>query len=223
LIYSFCEYLIDTQRRELRRAGVLCPIEPQVFDLLVFLIQNRERVVSKDEVLKAIWHGRIASEGVMSTRMNAVRHAIGDDGVQQRLIRTLRTRGYRFVGDVHEEKAEAVASRIDAASLHKLTWSVKGVPIVIVGTFSNVTGDPTHQSAADGLMEEVIVALSKFGWFLVSRPSSSFVEGLLGSRQPANKLGMQYHLQGILRQSGDRLRLNVSLSERFIGQQIWAE
>lgn len=98
---------LDTARRELRRATELVSVEPQVFDLLVYLIQNRECVVSKDELLSTICEGRAVSESSLTSRINAARCAIGDNGLEQRLIKTLLRRGVRFVGEVKEEQPYA--------------------------------------------------------------------------------------------------------------------
>src|SRR6185503_4191736 len=102
LQYLFEGYSLDTDRRELRRGEGIVPVEPQVFDLLTFLVRNRDRVVSKDDLIASIWNGRIVSESALTTRINAVRTALGDSGEAQRLIRTLRGRGIRFVGTVNE-------------------------------------------------------------------------------------------------------------------------
>jgi TolB-like protein/DNA-binding winged helix-turn-helix (wHTH) protein len=103
LLYSFEDFSLDTARRELRRSGALIALQPQVFDLLEYSIRNRERVVSKDDLLVAVWNGRIVSESTLSTRINAARSAIGDSGEEQRLIRTAHGKGIRFVGAVREQ------------------------------------------------------------------------------------------------------------------------
>jgi DNA-binding winged helix-turn-helix (wHTH) protein len=112
VIYLFEGNTFDTERRELRRAGALCPLEPQLFDLLEYLIRNRHRVVARDDVLKAVWNGRIVSEAALDTRISAARRLIGDDGTEQRLLKTIRTRGFRFVGEVQEEDSRAARTRI---------------------------------------------------------------------------------------------------------------
>jgi DNA-binding winged helix-turn-helix (wHTH) protein len=104
LLYSFEGFSLDTARRELRRGRALVPLQPQVFDLLEYVIRNPERVVSKDDLLAAVWNGRIVSESTLSTRINAARNAIGDSGEEQRLIRTAHGKGIRFVGAVREEE-----------------------------------------------------------------------------------------------------------------------
>src|SRR5256886_16237448 len=98
----FEDHVLDVDRRELRRATHLITLEPQVFDLLVFLIRNRDRVVSKDDLIAGVWDGRIVSESTLASRINAARRAIGDDGEQQRLIRTAARKGIRFVGIIRE-------------------------------------------------------------------------------------------------------------------------
>ena len=104
MLYSFEDFSLDTARRELRRSGTPIALQPQVFDLLEYLIRNRERVVGKDDLLAAVWKGRIVSEWNLSTRINAARSAIGDSGEEQRLIRTAHGKGFRFVGAVREEE-----------------------------------------------------------------------------------------------------------------------
>ena len=102
LRYLFEEYAFDTDRRELYRGADVVTIAPQVFDLLDYLIRNRERVVSKDDLIYAIWNGRIVSDAALTTRLNVARSAIGDSGDEQRLIKTLPRKGFRFVGTVRE-------------------------------------------------------------------------------------------------------------------------
>jgi len=109
LLYLFENFTLDTDRRELHRGSVRLGVEPQVFDVLQHLIRNRERVVSKDELLAQVWHGRIVSEATLSSRINAARSAVGDNGEQQRLIRTVARKGFRFVGAAREEQRGAPA------------------------------------------------------------------------------------------------------------------
>src|SRR6478672_1637081 len=101
--YFFEDCALDTDRRELRRGPDVVPTTPQVLDLLEYLIRSRDRVVSKDDLVNAIWNGRIVSDAALTTRLNAVRRAIGDSGQHQRLIKTFPRKGFRFVGAVHDE------------------------------------------------------------------------------------------------------------------------
>jgi DNA-binding winged helix-turn-helix (wHTH) protein len=109
LLYIFDKYALDPDRRELRCGATAVAMEPQAFDLLVYLIRHREHVVSRDELIEHIWGGRIVSESALSTRINAVRSAIGDSGTEQRLIKTLSRKGVRFVAEVREGRASTVA------------------------------------------------------------------------------------------------------------------
>ena len=118
MLYLFANCALDTDRRELRRGTRPVPIEPQVFDILEFLIANRSRVVSKDDLREAIWRGRIVSESALSTRLNSARAAIGDDGDAQRFIRTLPRKGVRFVAEVHVEPKTVQAAKLTAAAPH---------------------------------------------------------------------------------------------------------
>lgn len=100
MLFLFNNYALDSERRELRDSGDLVPMEPQVFDLLVYLMQNRDRVVSKDDLIASVWGGRIVSDSTLDSRINAVRKAVGDSGGRQQLIRTIARKGFRFVGEV---------------------------------------------------------------------------------------------------------------------------
>jgi len=111
--FLFGDYALDLERRELRRGAELVEVEPQVFDLLAYLVENRDRVASKDDLLAAVWHGRIVSESTLTSRITAARQAIGDSGEQQRFIRTVSRRGFRFVGEVREQSATSPAGTRD--------------------------------------------------------------------------------------------------------------
>src|SRR6266508_2071214 len=98
--YRFAEFEIDLSQHELRRLGESVHIEPQVFDLIVHLVRNHDRIVSKDELIETIWNGRIISEAALSSRINGARRALGDNGNDQIFIKTFHKRGFRFLGDV---------------------------------------------------------------------------------------------------------------------------
>ena len=110
--FHFADFHIDLARHELRRAGDPIPLEPQVFDVLVHLLRHRDRIVSKDELIETIWHGRIVSEAALSSRINAVRRALGDNGSDQMFVRTMHKRGFRFVGDVDELQPACPRDRV---------------------------------------------------------------------------------------------------------------
>jgi DNA-binding winged helix-turn-helix (wHTH) protein/Flp pilus assembly protein TadD len=149
LFYLFDGSVLDTDRRELRRDGTTIDIEPQVFDLLEYLIRHRERVVSRDELIEQIWCGRVVSESALSTRINAVRNAVGDSGVQQRLLKTLPRKGIRFVGEVREEQhapEEALANTAEnrAIATTDMRPPLAGLPVrTMVGSASDLSSPAT--------------------------------------------------------------------------------
>src|SRR3954449_10204820 len=125
----FRDHLLDTDRRELSRETVPIAVEPQVFDLVVHLMENRDRVVSKDELIDKIWHGRSVSESTLTSRINAARKAVGDSGASQAVIRTIARKGFRFVGEVSKPNG-AIASQGAPAQgeLPQLETSPSAIP-----------------------------------------------------------------------------------------------
>src|SRR6202034_623131 len=132
LLFSFDQFVLDTERRELRGPAGPIPLEPQVFDFLVYLIRNRDRVVSKDDIITAIWSGRVVSESVLTTRLNAARSAIGDSGAAQRLIKTLPRKGMRFVGNVRDAQTFAIASFAEQRKVPLTVLELPDRPSVVV-------------------------------------------------------------------------------------------
>ena len=382
MLYSFEDFSLDTARRELRRGGALIAIQPQVFDLLEYAIRNRQRVVSKDDLLAAVWNGRIVSESTLSTRINAARSAIGDSGEEQRLLRTAHGKGIRFVGAVREgeetvRKLAAIfaadvagysrlmgqdeigtlrrltacrailderiaahrgrifgsagdsvvadfASAIDAvqcavavqdalaneeqmrfrigvhvgdvivqsenlfgdgvniaARLEGLAepggicisgavrdqigtklpiaftdlgeqqfkniaqpiraYCIGGAgvsasaiapaslplpdkPSIAVLPFQNMSGDPNQEYFADGVVEEIITALSRYpSLFVIARNSSFTYKGRAGDiKQVGRELGVRYALEGSVRKAGNRVRVTAQLIEAEAGNHVWA-
>jgi DNA-binding winged helix-turn-helix (wHTH) protein len=166
--YRFENCVLDTDRRELRRGTRLVPVEPQVFDVLAYLIRNRERVVSKDDLLASVWRGRIVSESALGTRINAARSAVGDSGEAQRLIRTLPRKGIRFVAAVQEENlgARAQDSLRDSS---KAALALPDRPSIAVLPLTNMSGDPDQEYFADGISEDLITAFPASAGFSSSR------------------------------------------------------
>src|SRR5436309_9429666 len=115
MIVNFGDCEIDVERRELKRANAPVHVEPQVFDLLNYLVRNRDRVVSKDDLIASIWGGRIVSDSTLTSRINAARKAIGDSGEGQKLIRTIARKGLRFVGDVRTQASDGAPAESAAA------------------------------------------------------------------------------------------------------------
>jgi pimeloyl-ACP methyl ester carboxylesterase/DNA-binding winged helix-turn-helix (wHTH) protein len=133
MLFSFEDFTLDVKRRELRRGAVPVPVEPQVFDLLVYLIQNRDRVVSRDDLIASVWAGRIVSESTLASRINAARQALGDSGEAQRLIKTIQRKGIRFAGDLKDSPVAASPAPAAKAVAQDVTFcrTADGVHLAI--------------------------------------------------------------------------------------------
>ena len=223
--YLFESYAFDTNRRELHRGADLITMTPQVFDLLDYLIRNRERVVSKDDLIDAIWDGRIVSDAALTTRLNAARKAIGDSGEEQRLIKTLPRKGFRFVGPVREAEGDAVAAVAYNPVEPKPALTPPDKPSIAVLPFHNLSGDPEQEYFADGIAEDVLTTLSKIQEVLVIAHASSFVfKGQARDiREIGQVLGARYVLEGSVRKAGNRVRLAAQLIDSLNGGHVWAD
>ncbi|OAF16025.1 winged helix-turn-helix domain-containing tetratricopeptide repeat protein [Bradyrhizobium neotropicale] len=224
--YLFEEYVFDTDRRELHRGADLVSVAPQVFDILDYLIRNRERVVTKDDLMNAIWKGRIVSEAALTTRLNAARTAIGDRGEAQRLIKTLPRKGFRFVGAVREaqkpDPLEAIHGQQDARIV---ALPLPDKPSIAVLPFANLSSDPEQDYFADGVVEDITMALSLFRWlFVVARNSSFAYKGRpVDVKQVGRELGVRYALEGSVRRAGNRVRIAAQLIDAETGAHLWAD
>ncbi|WP_186294390.1 winged helix-turn-helix domain-containing tetratricopeptide repeat protein [Bradyrhizobium guangdongense] len=221
MAFQFEDFVLDFERRELRRAGALVALEPQVFDLLTFLVRNRDRVVTRDNLLDAIWNGRVVSESTLASRINAVRRAINDSGEEQRLIRTVARKGVRFIGEVVETASAPPVPRDEATA----SLPLPDRPAIAVLPFSNLSGEIEQDYFSDGISEDIITALSKLRWFFVIARNSSFIyKGrAVHLRQVADELGVRYVVEGSVRKDGERVRITAQLNDVATGSHLWAE
>jgi TolB-like protein len=236
--FRFADFEIDVARQELRRAGDLIPVEPQVFDLLVHLIRNCNRIVTREELIDAVWKGRVISEATLSSRVSAVRRVIGDNGTDQALIRTHHKRGFRFVGRVDDAKrvrevpgtnsvqqkfVSDESQRQSAVGPRPLALPDK--PSIAVLPFQNRSGDSVQEYFADGLTEDIITGLSRQRWFFVIARNSSFAFKADASdvRKVASELGVRYVLEGSVRRASGRVRVTAQLIDASKGVNLWAD
>jgi TolB-like protein len=224
LRYLFEDCVLDTDRRELHRGAAPVAVEPQVFDLIVHLIQHRDRVVGKDELLATVWHGRIVSESAVFNRINAARTAIGDAGARQRLIKTLPRRGLRFIGDVLEDECPGMVDA-QAAAQPRDALPLPDRPSIVVLPFTNMSGDPDQEYFVDGLSEDLTTGLARIRWLFVIARNSAFAyrDRSVDISQISRELGVRYVLEGSVRRGGDRLRINAQLVDAITGAHLWAE
>lgn len=228
LQFSFKDYVLDLDRRELTRASRAVAIGPQVFDLLVYLIQNRDRVVTKDGLLDAVWNGRIVSESTLTSHINAVRKAIGDSGEEQQLVRTIPRKGFRFVAEVSEIRSNTgvpESSSISSSLASRPPLSLPDKPSIAVLPFQNLSGDPGQTYFVDGVVEDIITALSRVRWLFVIARTSSFAyrDHAYELNNVGQELGVRYVLEGSFRKAADRIRITGQLVEASTGEHLWAE
>jgi TolB-like protein len=226
--YLFGDYELDSDRRELTRRGKAVATGPKVFDLLLYLVQNRAHVVSKDDLLSAVWAGRIVSESTLTSHINAVRKAIGDNGEEQRLVKTLPRKGFRFVGDVSEGSDSHAAPETGAAKPDEASAPVlilPDSPSIAALPFQNWSGDPEQEYFADGVVEDIITALSRIRWlFVIARNSSFTYKGrAVDVKQVGRDLGVRYVLEGSVRKAANRVRITGQLIDATTGTHLWAD
>jgi TolB-like protein len=228
--FTFGGYRLDPVRRELTRGTEGIAIGPQVFDLLVYLVQNRERVVSKDDLLDNVWRGRIVSESTLTSHINAARKAVRDNGVEQRWIRTVSRKGFRFVGEVREEQLDAGFPPVSVPGVSEIGLVEHGLalpdrPSIAVLPFQNLSHDAEQEYFTDGVVEDIITALSRIRWLFVTARNSSFTyKGrAVDIKQVGRELGVRYVLEGSVRKAPHRVRITGQLIDASTGSHVWAE
>ena len=195
--FIFDNQTLDTDRRELRGGSGLVAVEPQVFDLLVYLLENRNRLVSKDDLIASVWGGRIVSDSTLASRINAARRAVGDNGEEQRLIRTVARRGVRFVGSVRTRPngSQPAEAAVPPGDLQASPRSER--PAIAVLSFINTSGEPEQEYFSDGISEDITTALSKVRWFFVIARNSAFA--YKGRSVPAKRIGEELGVSYLVR------------------------
>lgn len=227
MIYSFDEFELDLARAELQQNGEALPVEPQVFALIAFLVEHRDRLVSRDEIFEKLWEGRIVSDSALSSRVKSARRLLGDDGKSQRFIRTVHGRGLRFVGDVRILREPAFDATADPAA-GSLSTGAPGHdtrPSIAVLPFVRIGAGDTWSSLADGLPHELIAELARLRWlFIVARASSFRLRTEdIDPREVGQLLGVRYCLSGTVEVTGKRLAVTAELADTGGGDVIWAE
>lgn len=240
MIYRFGDFTLDSSVYELRRSGKPVAIEPQVFGTLEFLIRKRHKVVSRDDLIDAVWQGRSVSDTTLSSRIFAARRAVGDTGKTKSLIVTVPRRGFRFVGEVDSsESRNGVPASADTAPTRTGTansasdqspatgspdYAGTVMPTLAVLPFRNLSPS-LDEYFCDGLTEDIISNLTHFSELRVIASGSSFhfKDGSLTQAELARELNAQYIVEGSVRSDGGRLRISVKLIEAGTGVSIWAD
>jgi TolB-like protein/Tfp pilus assembly protein PilF len=238
LQFTFEGHVVDTNTRELRRGREPVTVEPQVLDLLIYLIENRDRLVTRDDLIASVWRGRNVSDSSLSSRIHAARKAIGDSGRDQKLIRTVARRGLRFVGTLETPAGGPPAPTGDRGTApidSNVFMAAKAEPrhappisdrrVIAVLPFTNMSNDPEQDYFSDGISEDLITALSKLRWFFVIARNSSFTyKGkAVHIKQVGEELGAGYVVEGSVRKSGGRVRITAQLNDVASGSHVWAD
>ena len=223
MIYRFGHCSVDTARHELWRSGQRIPVEPQVIAVLIHLIENRDRVVSREELHRRVWGDRIVTDSVLSVRIRAARAAVGDDGNAQAIIRTVHRTGYRFVAHVETSGAMSLADGAPPAGGPEAA-SVSNEPALVVLPFEPI-GDPALADIlARGLTSDVTTGLGRSGVLLViARGTAAQFGGNRDARDIGQALGVRYVVQGAVQARGERLRVDVALVEASTRHELWSE
>ena len=221
MIYSNEHFSVDTTTFRLERDGEPCPLEPQVFDLIVYLIEHRDRVVTREELLDNLWQGRIVSESAINARIKLARKALGDNGKQQKFIKTIHRRGYHFIAAIECPRNPGMPSPSHATQEQPNS----GKPSIAVLPFACNSTESTDRDLAEGLSTVVIGNLSCYHELLVIDPESAFAfhQGEDNIVDFATRLGVDYVVNGSVRRAGERLRISAQLIEVEHNKTIWVQ
>jgi DNA-binding winged helix-turn-helix (wHTH) protein/tetratricopeptide (TPR) repeat protein len=234
--YAFEDFILNTDRVELTKGGCEIAVEPQVFDLLHILIQNRDRVLSKDELIELIWEGRIISDAAISSCVKMLRKALDDDGKQQRIIRTVHGRGFRFVaavdeianvsaGQAREPPAIEPLPSVQEEQLSTISQRKGGKPSVVVLPFQSFVSEGPEAVFSEALPHELIQALSRLRWIRVIARGTAFRFRMADPdlAEIGRRLDVRYALCGSISRLGDKLAITIELSDCETGDVVWAE
>jgi adenylate cyclase len=217
--YSFERWTLDCTRGALADQDGEIALRPKSFEVLRFLVSNAGRLVSRDEVLEAIWPGVTVTEESLTQCISEIRTALGESG--QRMIKTVPKRGYLFAVEVtcNREEPPSAASKADAAP------SLQDGPSIAVLPFVNLSGDAAQDYVSDGITEDIINGLSYFaGLSVIARNSSFSYKGrAVDVREVGRQLGVRYIVEGSVRRFGDRIRITAQLADALSGVQRWGE
>jgi TolB-like protein/Tfp pilus assembly protein PilF len=222
MAWDFGDFRLDPERFELTSRGERVRIEPQVLTLLVHLVRNRGRMVPRDELAEVVWHGTAVSDASISSRIRAVRAALGDDGTRQEIVRTVHGRGFRFLPEVSETAPARPAPHEPQPEGHVPRT---GRPSIAVLPLAPLAVDEAYAILADAIPHEIIQALSRLRWLAVTARGSSFRfrQAAPDIELAATALGVRYVLSGILEMRGPALSVTLELTDSAGGDVIWAD
>ena len=216
--YQSENFTLDTDDYSLTRNGINHAIEPQVFDLLIYLIENRNRVVTREELLERLWHGRIVSDSAINARLKEARKAVGDTGKQQRVIKTIHRRGYQFIADVSEMSGDEQEHKLRTQDSASKTEK----PSIAVLRFNNLSNDPDQTYFAKGMANNICSRLARIRSIVV-KSGMEFDLGDATLSSIARDLEVRYVLSGSVQREADHVRVFVELTEGSSGDIRWSD
>lgn len=226
MLFKFRDFTIDTNLFELRRDGELIPVEPQVFNLLVYLAQHCDRIISRQELLEQLWAGKVISKTTLNSCVKAARRALGDSGQAQNSIATFNRRGYRFVAPLLAEERPAGGGAVDPGQGIRYPSALyENRPSLVVLPFANSQGGDAVAWTTEMLSQDISIYLARIpGFLVVSRNSASHYRGGdFSLPQIRQALGVDYVIDGSMWESGDSFRVAVQLLEAATGAVLWAD
>jgi TolB-like protein len=227
--YLFEQFELDTDKLELHHADHLVPLEPQVFALLELLITHSDRVVGKEEINERVWGGRVVSDAALNSRVRTLRMALGDSGKTQRVIKTIRERGFRFVAKLQTMPISVVVHQ-QTPGIHTVDTpghaaGTQHKPSIAVLPLKLLSLDTRYEPLADAIAHELIADLSRLRWLhVISRASTFKLRSSDRVLEDAESiLGVDYVLTGNLSLFGDSASITVELAKTQSGAVVWAE
>ena len=224
MIYRFNQLQLDTDLFKLFHSDQTVQIEPLAFDLLLYLVEHRDRVVSRSELLEHLWKDKVVTDAALAARIKDVRKSVGDNGSKQAVIKTLHGRGYQFIAPIETSSNES--TRITEKLMQDTEFlALPEKPSIAVLPFTNLSNDPDQDYFSEGITDDIITALSKIKNMLVIARSSTanYRNQEINYAKIGREQGVEYLLQGNVRKAANRIRVTVQLINVSSGQHIWAE
>ena len=233
MVYRFGKWLLDTGRCELVRDGQTVHVEPKVWKLIVYLVEHRDRAVSRNELLNKVWSGEYVSDNALSVCVRMARQILGDDVQRQAHIRTVRGVGYRFVAEVDARSiAEVrVGNHVDLAlqdkpvDLEAIDRQLMTRPSVVVLPFTLIGNTKRSSVFAQGLTQDITTQIARTrSLFVIARGTAFQFEGRnIDVREVGQKLGVRYLVHGAIQTQARKLRVTATLANTSTREEIWSE
>jgi len=223
-LFRFVDYEVDLRLHEVRRRGTPVAVEPKAFDLLVYLIENRDRAIEKHELQQAIWGGASITDTAVTRCVMKARRLVGDDSKKQSIIKTLHGHGYRFVAELKEPPEGEPTATLSIEKYREALQNTDRLSIAVL-PFKDLGNRTDQEYFAEGFTNDVITELSRFSSLFVTSPYSSmpFKDSHEDAQTVAHKLGVAYIVQGSIRRTTSRIRITVHLTEAASERRLWSE